>query len=300
MIKRIVDISEQAYLHVKSRQLLIEKNREVVGQVPVEDLGVLILDHPAVVVTQAAIVACQKNNVAVVFCDEKHLPYSLVLPVSDGHSLHHKVLRQQLEITKPNQKRLWQQVVRRKIREQAQVLVAAGKSGQALENMAGLVKSGDKENHESQAAQLYWRLLMGDDFRRQRDAEGVNALLNYGYSIVRATVARAIVGSGLHPALGIHHHNQYNGLCLADDLMEPFRPWVDLCVYRMMEDGQALEVNKENKRVLLGLLGRQVDLKGKKMPLMVALHYLISDFKQACFDKEATFEYPQMIEVEVA
>ena len=301
MIKRIVDISERAYLRIKNRQLVIEKAGEVVGQIPVEDLGVLILDHPAVVITQAAIVACQKNNVAVVFCDERHLPYSLALPISDGHSLHQKVLRQQLEVTKPNQKRLWQQIVRCKIREQAQTLVEAGKDGQSLASMVKRVKSEDKGNHESQAAQLYWRLLMGEGFRRrQRDTEGANALLNYGYSIVRTMVARAIVGTGLHPALGIHHHNQYNGLCLADDLMEPFRPWVDLCVYNMLGNGQPLEINKENKKVLLGMISKQVVLKGEKMPLMVALHYLVSDFKQVCFGKEVVLEYPQMVELGVA
>ncbi|MDH4320405.1 MAG: type II CRISPR-associated endonuclease Cas1 [Desulfobulbaceae bacterium] len=296
MIKRIVDISDRAYVRLNAQQLLIEKAKEIVGRIPVEDLGVLILDNPAIVMTQAAIVACQKNNVVVVFCDEKHLPYSLTLPISDAHSLHHKVLRQQIEISVTTQKRLWQQIVRHKIRRQAQTLLAAGGNSRVLENLAGRVKSGDRENHESQAAQLYWRLLMGDNFRRQRDAEGVNALLNYGYSVIRAAVARAIVGGGLHPALGIHHHNQYNGFCLADDLMEPFRPWVDLVVYRLREDGRPLEINKQSKQLLLGMLGGSVIWKGSAMPLMVAMHYLIADFKLACLEKGMSLEYPTLQE----
>lgn len=293
MIKRIVDISEPAYLHLQHRQLLIDKHGETIAQVPIEDLGILILQHPAIVITQAVIVACQQNNVALVFCNERHLPYSLLLPLTDANSLHSRTIRQQIAATEPTRKRLWQQIVRHKISMQAKVLARHGKNAVALERLAANVKSGDSENLEAQAAQKYWRLLFGDNFRRDADAEGINSLLNYGYAIMRALVARAIVGTGLHPALGLQHSNQYNGLCLADDLMEPLRPWVDYCVHRLSRDFATLEVNQDTKRPLLNLLSEPVLWGQQAMPLMVACHYLLADFKRALSDKSAMLDYPQ-------
>ncbi len=294
MIKRIIDISEQAYVHMKHRQLLIDKEGKTVGKIPIEDLGVLIFQHPAIVVTQAVIIACQENNVVIVFCDSRHLPYSVVLPISEGHSLHTKVLRQQLAITTPTKKRLWQQIVKYKIREQANTLSLAGKNNKALLRLEGKVKTGDLQNHEAQAAKVYWRLLFGDEFRRDVDAEGLNSILNYGYAIMRAMVARAIVGSGLHPALGLHHRNQYNGLCLADDLMEPFRPWVDLTVYELFDESKTLEINTEIKQVLLGMLSKKVIWKGESMPLMIACHSLTADLKRAYQDTKEKLYFPQL------
>lgn len=162
-----------------------------------------------------------------------------------------------------------------------------------MERLAKQVKSGDSENHEAQAAQKYWRLLMGEQFRRDRNADGINALLNYGYSIVRAMVARAVVGSGLHPSVGLHHHNQYNGLCLADDLMEPFRPWVDRIVYRITQQQTNPVIDKENKASLLKLLSQNVQWEDQNMPLMVASHYLMANLKQAFGDSKVKLIYPQ-------
>jgi len=285
MIKRIIDISEAAYLHLKNKQLLIDKQGETVGQVPIEDLGVLILQHPAIVLTQQVIIHCQKNKVVVIFCDEKHLPYSVILPIAESHSLPNKILKQQIAITEPTRKRLWQQIVQQKIIEQAKTLSALGKPTSRLDRIAAQVKKGDSSNCEAIAAQVYWRLLFGDDFRRNVDMEGINSLLNYGYSIIRAAVARSICGAGLHPTLGLFHSNQYNALCLADDIMEPFRAWVDILVYQLAEQGK-LEVNQQTKQVLLGLLSEIVEYENKKMPLMVTLHYLTANLKR-CYNKEA-------------
>ena len=296
MIKRVIDISQPSYVRLKNKQLQVEREQEVLATIPVEDIGILILQHPAIVMTQAAIIACQENNTVLVFCDKQRLPYSVLLPVSDGHSLHSKVLRHQMEITEPHRKRLWKQVVQFKITEQALTLHLLGKNDKPLARMIRQVKSGDPENHEAQAAQKYWKLLMGDDFRRDPQSGAMNAVLNYGYAIVRAMVARSIVGTGLHPALGLHHHNQYNGLCLADDIMEPFRPWVDHCVYRMLEEMDGVpEINKETKARLLGLLSETVIWEEKTLPLMTACHSLAARLKQAYTEKSTKLIYPKLV-----
>ncbi len=284
MIKRIIDISEQAYLHLKNQQLLIDKRGETVGQVPIEDLGVLILQHPAIVISQQVIIHCQKNKVVIIFCDERHLPYSAIFPIAESHTLHNKILKQQVAITEPIRKRLWQQIVKQKITQQAKTLSYLNKESMRLERLALQVKTGDSNNCEAIAAQVYWPILFGKSFRRNVDMAGINSLLNYGYSIIRAAVARGICGTGLHPALGLFHKNQYNALCLADDMMEPFRPWVDLLVYRLAQQNE-LDINQQTKQVLLGLLSESVAYEGKKMPFMVALQYLMANLKR-CYSKE--------------
>ena len=295
MIKRTIDISEPAYLHVQHGQLLIDKDEKTVCNVPIEDLGVLILQNPAIVITHAAIIACQKNNAVIVFCNEKHLPYSLVLSLSDSHCLHSKIIRQQIDVSIPTCKKIWQKIICFKIEMQAKVLIHYGKDAAALLHLSKHVKSGDSGNLEAQAAQKYWRLLFGKSFRRDVNAEGINSLLNYGYAILRASIARAIVGSGLHPALGLKHTNQYNSLCLADDLMEPLRPWVDYHVYRLSQNTDNLSVNKETKQPLLKLLSELVIYQQKTMPFMVASHYLLADFKRALFNKISLSEYPKWL-----
>ena len=295
MIKRTIDISEPAYLHLKHQQLLIDKQGETIAQIPIEDLGVVILQNSAIVITQAVIIACQKNNVVMVFCDERHLPYSILLPISEGNNLHSKILQQQLLLTLPTKKRLWQQIVTQKIKGQVNTLIALGKTCAPLERLSENVKAGDPENIEAQAAQLYWKLLFGNEFRRDVELDGINSLLNYGYSIMRAMVARAIVSSGLHPTIGLNHHNQYNSLCLADDLMEPFRPWVDFKVYQMIKNNPELQVTKETKVPLLNLLSETVTWEHQEMPLMVACHYLMAQLKRAYEDSSVGLIYPKIV-----
>ena len=294
MIKRIVDISEPAYLHIKNKQLVIDKNNETVGTVPVEDLGILILENSQIVLTQAVVIACQKNNSAIVFCDERHLPYSMILPISDANTLHNKILRQQVEISKPVKKQVWKQVVIHKIKQQSATLKKAGKCSLQLDRLVSKVKSGDPDNIEAQAAKKYWGLLFGGDFRRNINESGINSLLNYGYSVFRAMVARAIVGGGLHPSLGIFHQNQYNGLCLADDLMEPFRPWIDWLVFDWVVRKQKddVQINQETKELFLCLPNESVKYNDKRMPLMVACHYFIADFKSVFKDGHHKLKYP--------
>ncbi len=295
MIKRIVDISQQAYIRAKHQQLLIDKEGETVGQIPIEDLGVLILQHPAIVITQAVVILCQQNNVAMVFCDKRHLPYSVILPVSDGHTLHQKVMQMQIDVNKPTTKRIWKQIVQQKITEQERTLSLMGVKTALLGQLASKVKSGDAENYEAQAAQHYWPRLFGKSFRRNYEAAGVNTLLNYGYAIIRALIARAIVASGLHPAIGIHHHNQYNSLCLADDLMEPFRPWVDRLVYQIWMEDKEAKIDKDTKQTILGLLSKTVYMNKKTMPMMIACHYLVADFKRCLDGSLKNIKYPALV-----
>lgn len=294
MIKRIIDISDQAYIHLKHKQLLIDRNNKTIGSIPIEDIGMVILQHPAIIITQAVIIACQNNNVGLIFCDEKHLPYSIVLPISEGNNLHNKILKTQIEIKLTTKKRLWQQIMKEKIIQQSLTLKLLNINTTSIDKLQNKVKSGDKENHEAQAAQKYWRLLFGNNFRRDQNIAGINTLLNYGYSIIRAMIARSIVGSGLHPALGLHHKNQYNGLCLADDLMEPFRPWVDFLVYQTVEDDKQAIIDINTKQILLGLLSETVIWEDKTMPLMVSCHYMMANLKHAYIDNSVKIKYPKL------
>ena len=293
MIKRIVDVSEAAYLHLKHKQLIIDIKDKTIGQMPIEDLGILILENSSIVLTQQVIIACQKNNTVIIFCDEKHLPYSTIFPIAEGHTLHNKIIKQQLNVTEPTRKRLWQQIVKQKIRQQAITLILLEKNASRLNHLMTKVKTGDSENCEAIAAQAYWKILFGNDFRRDVNLNGINRLLNYGYSIMRAMIARSICGAGLHPTLGLFHDNQYNSLCLADDLMEPFRPWIDWEVFQMAQEGQT-EINKQSKRKLLSLLTETVLYNDKTMSLMVASHYLMADLKR-CYNKErSNLVYPEL------
>ena len=196
----------------------------------------------------------------------------------------------------PSKKRLWKIIVQEKIRQQALTLKNSGKPHQELLSISSKVKSGDSGNLEAEAARKYWPLLMGKGFVRDFEAEGANALLNYGYSIVRAMIARALVGTGLHPALGLFHHNQYNGLALADDLMEPFRPWVDRIVCKLLMEDSDAQINKESKQKLLGLPGKQVLWGKKEMPLLVVSHLLATRLKQAYEDSSLSLIWPEWIE----
>ena len=292
MIKRIIEVSKPSYLHLKNKQLLIEQDHKQVGQIPIEDIGVLILEHSAICLTQPLIIECQKNNTTIIFCDEKHLPYSTILPIVEGNNLHQKILNQQINITEPVRKNLWKQIIVQKIQNQASTLKQFNKPFARLEKLANEVKSGDKGNLEGLAAQYYWKALFGKDFVRNQNMDGVNAVLNYGYSIIRAMVARSIVASGLHPAIGLFHHNQYNGLCLADDLMEPFRPWVDAIAYKLYQQDNNIKITQTIKVPFLNLTSQTIFMKNKNMPLMVAVHYLTADLKRNFAKESKKLTYP--------
>jgi len=294
MLKRVIDISSKSYIHIKNSQLVIIIENEVAGSIPVEDLGVLILQHPGITLSIAVVTICQKNNVIIVFCDENHLPSSTLLPLATGHSLHSKILANQICVKLTLKKRLWKKIVSLKIEEQYKTLIYCGEKSERIKKLSREVKSGDPENFEAQAARIYWKMLLGANFKRDVEKDGINSLLNYGYTIMRALFARAIVAGGLHPTLGLHHRNQYNALCLADDLMEPCRAWVDLYVVKLASKG-ITEINQESKEILLSLISMNVRYDNKVMPLMTACQYLVSRLKKI-YDGNATeLIYPSLL-----
>ena len=289
MNRRIVEVSQAAHLSLQHRQLVVHfRNGNPIGTapqntVPIEDLGLLILDHPAISYSQQLLTAASENNVAIILCNNQHLPTAMLLPFV-GNSLQTKFLATQSSVPLPRKKRLWQVIVRAKIRAQARTLQLLGLESGRLREMVERVRSGDAGNLEAQAARLYWKQLFGKDFQRGRELGGANKLLNYGYMVMRAAVARAIVGAGLHPSLGIHHCNQYNGFCLADDLVEPLRPLIDLKAHGLMQKGEGDSLQQSQKARLLASLYLPVVLKGDgngKQPLLTALHIYTAGVRKA-------------------
>ena len=297
MIKRIVEIGNPARLSLERRQLKVEKQDAEPVTIPVEDLGVLILDHPAIRPSQGLLSACLDNNVAVVLCNAKHLPVSVLLPLN-GNTLHSKILREQVGMTEGLGRRLWRRIIRAKILAQAKTLAECGVSSTRLQAMAEQVRGDNAANMEAQAARLYWQHLFGADFRRRPDEGGINSLLNYGYALVRAATARSIVATGLHPALGLHHSNQYNAFCLADDLVEPLRPVVDLKVHEMWKamavNQDNPELGKEEKRALMSVLSRSMMIGKVRLPLQTALHHYAASVRKAISGEAKELEIPKL------
>ena len=240
--------------------------------IPVEDIGVVVLDHKQITITQGLMAALLDNNCAVVTCDDRHMPVGLHLPLM-GNSIQNERFRAQLDASLPLQKQLWQQTVQQKILNQAAILQSIAVEQRNMQAWAKDVKSGDADNLEGRAAAYYWRNIFPSlpDFVRGKEEEPPNNLLNYGYAIVRAVVARSLVSAGLLPTLGIHHHNRYNAYCLADDIMEPYRPYVDKAVIDIMQSGADYkELSTEIKRSLLGIPVMEVVINGTRSPLMTA------------------------------
>ena len=276
MIKKVLYFSNPCYLKKKDMQLRIGYH-ESVGKpdvsIPLEDIGIVVLDHPQITLTQALISSLSDNNVAIVSCDDKHLPYGLMLPMFSHHAFTEKMY-EQLESSLPLRKNLWQQTVIAKISNQAAMLRSVGADDRKMQYYIKLVKSGDPQNVEGRAAAYYWENLFGEksNFVRDRYEEGINAMLNYGYPILLAIVARGLVSSGLLPAVGIHHRNKYNPWCLASDIMEPYRPYIDRIVLQLSEEfPECDELTPEIKKRLLQVPVADIVIEGKKSPLMVGM-----------------------------
>ena len=292
MIKRTLYFGNPAWLSTRNAQLVFRQpddEDKSERTFPIEDLGVVILDNPQITVTQGLMARLLDNNCAVITCDGRHMPTGLMLPL-DGHSLQNERFREQLECSKPLRKQLWQQTVQAKIANQASVLaqcVPGVKTGN-MRAWVGQVKSDDPDNLEGRAAAYYWRNFFPEkpDFTRGRDEDYPNDLLNYGYAVLRAVVARSLVGSGLLPTLGIHHHNRYNAYCLADDIMEPYRPVVDRLVKEIVSHDAPDVLNTEVKRRLLSIPTIEVVIAGHRSPLMVAVETTTTSL-QKCFSGEA-------------
>ena len=286
MIKRTLFISTPYKLSLKNNQMLLgSKDTDNIYSVPIEDIGFLILEDPRIIVTMPLIAALNSQNVAVLFCDQKRMPTSMLLNL-EGNNIQNETFRAQVASTVPLNKRLWKLTIEQKIKNQALHLKKQSLPYEQLVNHSQKVMSDDSTNREGIAARIYWNTLMGDTFIRNREIENSNTLFNYGYIILRAAVARALVGSGLLPTLGIHHHNRYNAYCLADDIMEPYRPYVDELVYAItQEKGIDHTITKEDKVTLLGVLTCDVQIGKQKRPLMNALSQTTASLAK-CYNKE--------------
>lgn len=286
MIKRTLYFGNPAYLKTSNEQLIIElPDTGEVKQAPIEDIGILILDHQQITITQSVLAKLLANNTAVVSCDDTHHPTGLLLSL-DGHTLQSQKQQAQLEASVPLKKQLWQQTVTAKIENQAALLLQEREDAHYLLRLARDVKSGDADNSEAQAAAYYWKRVFPAflEFRRERYGPPPNNLLNYGYSILRALVARSLVASGLLPTFGIHHRNQYNSYCLADDMMEPYRPFVDKVVCNIVRmNGKFLEMTPKMKQALLAIPAMDVQIGGQKSPLMNAVQRTTASLAK-CFE----------------
>lgn len=291
MIKKTLYFGNPAYLSLRMGQMVIklpevETDSNLSDQIkkqaeitkPIEDIGVVVLDNRRITITQGLLESLLENNCAVITCDSHSLPVGLMLPLY-GNSTQNERFRDQLDASQPLKKQLWQQTIKMKISNQAAALATCtGKNSPTMLRWADDVRSGDPDNVEGRAAAYYWKNLFAgidglEDFTRSREGEAPNNLLNYGYAILRAIVARALVSSGMLPTIGIHHHNRYNAYCLADDIMEPYRPYVDELVYSIVKDKgiNNLDLSKEIKAQLLSIPTLDVVIGGKRSPLMVAV-----------------------------
>lgn len=297
MIKQTLYFGNPAYLSLKDRQLVIrlpDKDQSITR--PIEDIGVVIVDNKQITLTSGLIEALLGNNCALITCDSSHLPVGLMLPLC-GNTTQSERFRHQLSASLPLKKQLWQQTISQKIANQAQVLKEC--FGVEVGNMLSWsknVKSGDSDNLEARAAAYYWRNMFDDEdvFIRDREGEPPNNLLNYGYAILRAIVARGLVSSGLLPTLGIHHHNRYNAYCLADDIMEPYRPYVDELVVNIRKEFDNTDfLDKEIKKRLLSIPTIEVRINNHRRPLMVAVTETTASLYK-CFSGELRkIAYPE-------
>jgi CRISP-associated protein Cas1 len=301
MIKRTLHFSNPAYLSLKDRQLQIDLphlktlgEKESKKQVPIEDIGIILLDHQQITITHGCIAALLEKNAAIITCNHSHLPTGMLLPF-DGHNTQSETFRYQIEATQPLKKQLWQQTIQAKILNQAAVLAQRGIAHDNMLHWVKQVKSGDPENYEGRAAAYYWKNVFPKkiEFFRGREGDPPNNLLNYGYAILRAIVARGLVCSGLLPTLGIHHRNKYNAYCLADDIMEPYRPYVDEIVLGIIDRGENfLELGTAIKTQLLSIATVDVKFDKTTSPLMVGLQSTTASLAKCYQGKSRKISYP--------
>ena len=271
MIKQTLMFTSPVYLSLKDSQLVItfKDNKDTVTR-PIEDIGFVVIEHPEVGISVPALNELADNNVSVVFCDKKKMPKTMLMTL-DGNTTQQESYKCQIDASAPTKKNVWKQLVECKIRNQALLLNKLGKNGDILKQYYMNVKSGDADNREGAAAREYWGRIFDEGFKREREGLPPNNLLNYGYTILRAAVARALIGSGLYPAFGVFHRNRYNAFPLADDVMEPYRPFVDEIVYHLYYDGAINELDNQAKGKLLRVLFSDVKMGKVTRPLENAL-----------------------------
>ena len=310
MIKRTLCFSNPIYLSLRNAQLVlhipeVENNKtlpeaikkEAERTIPIEDIGVVILDNRRITITSGAMEALLENNCAVITCNQKSMPVGLLLPLC-GNTTQNERFRSQLEASLPLRKQLWQQTIKQKILNQEHVLrINTAQETNCMRVWSNDVRSGDPDNLEARAAAYYWKNLFINypNFVRDREGTPPNNLLNYGYAILRAIIARALVGSGLLPTLGIHHHNRYNAYCLADDIMEPYRPYVDQLVLDLIQCNLEIsDITRDFKMQLLGIPMLDVVINGKRSPLMIAAQQTTASLARCFAGESKRISYPEM------
>lgn len=303
MIKKTIVFSNEAQLSLRLGQLVIKRKNAITGEPesftrPIEDIGIMMIESGRVTLTSALIAHLVENNVGVIFCDSKFMPANMILPLQ-ANTLQSEKTSAQIQASLPLKKQLWQQTVSAKILNQAAVLskVMGAEVGNMIKWSAS-VKSGDPDNLEGRAAAYYWRNMFSSagNFRRNQEGEDyINVFLNYGYAILRAIIARSLVGSGLLPLLGIHHSNKYNANCLADDIMEPYRPYVDLLVADMvMRQDLTNGLDRDAKQILLTIPTLDVHFDRISRPLLVAASITTASLAK-CYSRESRrIAYPKI------
>lgn len=271
MIKRTLVFTNPMFLSLKNCQLVMtyKDSPDEITTMPIEDIGVVVIENQQINITLPLMNALSANNSQVVFCDNKGMPASMLMNL-EGNNMQGETLRNQMACNEVSKKQLWKQIIEAKIRNQAKLLDNVGQSGNILKPLYSNVKSGDTDNREGIAAKIYFQKLFGKEFTRNRTAPGINSLLNYGYTILRAAVCRSLIASGLFPAIGIFHHNRSNAFPLADDIMEPYRPFVDMTVYNLSIQGKS-ELTKETKASLIMVLYVDTYFEKTSRPLSIGL-----------------------------
>ncbi len=298
MIRKTVEFGTAGTrLSVSHRQLVVERPDARKVTLPIEDLGIVIVDDICATYTQAVFLELLAAGATVMVTGRDHLPTGMMLPL-DAHHIQTERHRAQVESSEPTKKRIWQALIRSKIAQQGAVLAHFTGENGGLVAMARRVRSGDPDNLEAQAAQRYWPRLFGSAFRRDRDAGGINALLNYGYAVVRAAAARAIVASGLIPSLGVFHRNRGNPFCLADDLLEPYRPYVDWRVKLLVNEDDAPPLGERGARAaLLSLFNETIVIGGRRTPLLLALHASAASLSRVLTGGDRSLALPEGLPV---
>lgn len=294
MLKRSLVFENPVILRLKDKQLVVSFKElpDEKRTIPIEDIGFVLINHPMVSISMPLLNELASNNIAVVFCDEKGLPQSMLLNF-DSNLTQGKIISEQLVAGEVLKKNLWRQIIVSKIKNQSLLLNKLGLDGESLKPLYMNVKSGDSDNKEGIAARLYFKTLFGKEFTRDRNTGGINAFLNYGYAILRAATVRAVLSSGLFPALGIFHHHRSNAFPLADDIMEPFRPFVDEIVYDLFRQNQS-ELTKENKGKLIASLYCDTYYEKVTRPLSVGLSITMASLAKCYINEHKTLNLPSV------
>lgn len=294
MLHQVIEIqSDKRYLSLDRGFLVIHADDEVIGKVSLDDIAVLLLSGNGITVSKNILAELSNRGAISIFCGRNYVPESILIPVNSNYQLN-AVLNSQIEATLPFKKNVWKQIVIEKLKNQSKVLsnFEIEEEAKLVNKISFLVKSGDPDNREAYGARVYWQALFGDDFRRDYDGDGINAMLNYSYAILRASMIRALFSAGLQPALGVHHDNKQNAFCLADDFMEIYRPIADTVVKNLVQKNQ-IGITPEIKKILIQILWAKVNTTEGCSPVFQSMNYMAASYVNCLENKETIFSIPE-------